>query len=44
MLLEVWKENIYGLDEDSLYYYSRHLRLLANEYEETLTEKRLVII
>ncbi len=41
--LEVWKEKLYELDGDSLYYYARHLRLLEQEYEDYLDEKKTVV-
>lgn len=40
--LEVWKENILALDDELLYYYSRHLRLVLNAYDKDKYGKRLV--
>lgn len=40
--LEVWKENILALDDELLYYYSRHLRLALNAYDKEKIEKKLV--
>lgn len=41
--LEVWKEKLFELDSDSLYYYARALRILTNEYEEFLSQKKAVV-
>lgn len=41
--LEVWKEKLFELDSDSLYYYARALRILTIEYEEFLSEKKAVV-
>lgn len=40
--LEVWKENILALDDELLYYYSRHLRLAMNAYNHDKMGKKLV--
>jgi len=40
--LEVWKENILALDDELLYYYSRHLRLAINAYDKDKLSKKLV--
>jgi len=40
--LEVWKENILALDDELLYYYSRHLRLALNAYDKDKFSKKLV--
>ena len=40
--LEVWKENILALDDELLYYYSRHLRIAINEYDKEKFSKKLV--
>ncbi len=40
--LEVWKENILALDDELLYYYSRHLRLVMNAYNHDKMGKKLV--
>lgn len=40
--LEVWKENILALDDELLYYYSRHLRLAMNIYNHDKMGKKLV--
>lgn len=40
--LEVWKENILSLDDELLYYYSRHLRLALNAYDKDKLGKKLV--
>jgi len=40
--LEVWKENILALDDELLYYYSRHLRLALNAYDRDKINKKLV--
>lgn len=41
--LEVWKEKLFELDQEALYYYARHLRILENEYEKYLSEKKTVM-
>ncbi len=41
--LEVWKENILALDDELLYYYSRHLRLAMNAYDKDKVDKKLVV-
>lgn len=41
--LEVWKENVLALDDELLYYYSRHLRLALNAYDKDKLGKKLVI-
>lgn len=40
--LEVWKENILALDDELLYYYSRHFRLAINAYDKEKFNKKLV--
>ena len=40
--LEVWKENILALNDELLYYYSRHLRIAINEYEHDKIERKMV--
>ena len=40
--LEVWKENILALDDELLYYYSRHLRIAINAYDKEKFNKKLV--
>lgn len=40
--LEVWKENILALDDELLYYYSRHLRLSLNAYDKDKLGRKLV--
>lgn len=41
--LEVWKEKIYELDHDQLYYYARNLRLIEKKYNKYLKEKKAVV-
>lgn len=40
--LEVWKEGLFELEAAAQYYYARHLRILENEYEEYIHEKKAV--
>ncbi len=40
--LEVWKDNLLSLDDDLLYYYSRHLRIAINAYDRDKVNKKVV--
>lgn len=40
--LEVWKKNMLSLNDDDLYFYSRELRLLMNEYHYRKIPRRAV--
>lgn len=40
--LELWKKNLLDLSDEELYYYSRELRLLINEYDYKKIPRRVV--
>lgn len=40
--LEIWKQNILALDDELLYYYSRHFRIAISAYDKEKLSKRLV--
>ena len=41
--LEVWKKNVNSLNDEDLYFYSRELRLLINEYNYRKLPRRAVL-
>lgn len=40
--LEVWKNNLLSINDDLLYYYSRHFRICINEYHKHKLAKKMV--
>lgn len=41
--LEVWKKNMLNLNDEDLYFYSRELRLMINEYNDKKRPKKTIV-
>lgn len=42
-MLESWKNNLFDLPDEELYYYSRHLRFMINEYDKLKTKEHKAV-
>lgn len=40
--LEVWKSDLYDLDDEELYFYSRSLKILSETYKRKMQEKEVI--